>query len=240
MSEEILKLVVAQVGGTVVESLEIPSPSPPEEEVRPKVENKALAEEPKELVVSFPDFLQDSVVSFLKYLDVKRENDVSKEARFYVQLVRNRTKIKRAVVVKREWKAAIAMAHERVASFSSECATMKVTLQERQDHLWAKEMECKVLRLNLAKEKDLRASSEWDCTSLRVDIENAQKATIDLRHRLEASKVDFNEEKRHVAELIADLAKRDQLHAAKLAAKEKECRAEEEQKPKGLRRQIGA
>lgn len=53
---------------------------------------------------------------------------MSKEAGTYVQCVRNKTKIKRAVAVKREWELATAMAKDRVASLSSECATMKVAL----------------------------------------------------------------------------------------------------------------
>ncbi|OAE30808.1 hypothetical protein AXG93_857s1100 [Marchantia polymorpha subsp. ruderalis] len=82
LNEEILEQVVAQVEGTVVESLEIASPPPPEEAVRSEIEEK---KELKELVVSFPDFLHDSNISLLKYLDGKREkNVVLKEARFYV------------------------------------------------------------------------------------------------------------------------------------------------------------
>ncbi|OAE32875.1 hypothetical protein AXG93_3052s1050 [Marchantia polymorpha subsp. ruderalis] len=112
--------------------------------------------------------------------------------------------------------------------------------EEREDHLRAKGMVGGVLRLNLAKKTDLCALTERDCTSLRVDIENAQKATVDLWDRLESSKVAFNEETRCVDELTTDLAKRDQLHAAELVAKEKECRAKEEQKVEGLWRQIVA
>ncbi|OAE27500.1 hypothetical protein AXG93_3439s1010 [Marchantia polymorpha subsp. ruderalis] len=50
LSEEMFEQVVAQVSGTVVEVLEIPSPPPLEEEVRPEVEKKVLEKEPKELV----------------------------------------------------------------------------------------------------------------------------------------------------------------------------------------------
>ncbi|OAE29760.1 hypothetical protein AXG93_810s1010 [Marchantia polymorpha subsp. ruderalis] len=79
--------------------VEEPGLPPPEEEVRMKTSN----EEVKTLEVTFPDFLQDSVVPLLKYLNRKRKKyAVSKEEGFYVQLVRNRTKIKRAVAVKRE------------------------------------------------------------------------------------------------------------------------------------------
>ncbi|OAE21222.1 hypothetical protein AXG93_3833s1000 [Marchantia polymorpha subsp. ruderalis] len=93
---------------------------------------------------------------------------------------------------------------------------------------------------SLIEKKDLCASSERNCTSLRVDIEKARKATIDLRDRLEASRIAFNEESRRVDELTADLKKRDHLHAAELVAKKKECRAEEERKAVGVRRRIAA
>ncbi|OAE29764.1 hypothetical protein AXG93_810s1050 [Marchantia polymorpha subsp. ruderalis] len=66
----------ATVGGTVVDFPEISSPPPLEEEIRTKVEKKASQEESQELVVSFLDFLQDSVVPLLKYLDEKREKYV--------------------------------------------------------------------------------------------------------------------------------------------------------------------
>lgn len=59
--------------------------------------------------------------------------------------------------MKRQWQVATAKAAERVASLTSECATMKVTLQEREEHLRTKKMECEVLLLNLAKEKEFRA-----------------------------------------------------------------------------------
>ncbi|OAE31763.1 hypothetical protein AXG93_4874s1280 [Marchantia polymorpha subsp. ruderalis] len=81
LSDEILEQVVAQVEGTVEDAADIALPSSPVEDVRPEGETKTLKEEPKELVVSFPNFLQDSVVPLLKYLDMKREKyDVSKEA----------------------------------------------------------------------------------------------------------------------------------------------------------------
>ncbi|OAE28348.1 hypothetical protein AXG93_2490s1390 [Marchantia polymorpha subsp. ruderalis] len=74
----------------------------------------------------------------------------------------------------------------------------------------------------VAERLDLRALSERDCESLWFDIENARKTTIDLRDRLESSRVVFNEESRCIDELTADLAKRNHLHGAELAAKAKE------------------
>lgn len=65
------------------------------------------------------------------------------------------TQIKRAVAVKRELESATTMAKERVASLTTECAIMRVTLQERKNHLRVKEMECKVFWLNLAKKTNL-------------------------------------------------------------------------------------
>lgn len=85
-----------------------------------------------------------------------------------MKLIKNRTKLKRAVAVKREWYSATAMANERVASLTAECATTKATLQEQEDQLWAKEMECKVLQLNLVKKSNHCAELEQDCSSLRT------------------------------------------------------------------------
>ncbi|OAE28067.1 hypothetical protein AXG93_3410s1100 [Marchantia polymorpha subsp. ruderalis] len=73
LSEKILEQVVAWIGGTVVEADGITLPTSPVEEVRPEEEKKASGEDAKVLEVTFIDFLQDSVVPLLKYLDGKRE-----------------------------------------------------------------------------------------------------------------------------------------------------------------------
>ncbi|OAE23652.1 hypothetical protein AXG93_2079s1000 [Marchantia polymorpha subsp. ruderalis] len=76
----------------------------------------------------------DSVVLLLKYLDGKREKyAVSKEVGFYVEMIRNRTQLKRAV--KRKWDSATELARERTANLATECAAVKVTLQEREAQL---------------------------------------------------------------------------------------------------------
>lgn len=100
LSKEILEQIVTRVDETVVDAPEFPSPPPPEGEVRPEAEKKVMEEEPRESIVSFLDFLQYSVTPLLKYLDKKREKFVvEKEPGFYVELVRNRTQIKRAIAV---------------------------------------------------------------------------------------------------------------------------------------------
>ncbi|OAE30773.1 hypothetical protein AXG93_4876s1140 [Marchantia polymorpha subsp. ruderalis] len=76
LSEEILEQVVAQVGGTVVDADDITLPSSHVEDVRPEVEKKTSEYESKGVEVTFPDFLHDSVVPLLKYLDGKREKYV--------------------------------------------------------------------------------------------------------------------------------------------------------------------
>lgn len=44
------------------------------------------------MVVAFPDFLQYSLVSLLKYLDGKRKKyTMSEEGGFYVEMLRNKT-----------------------------------------------------------------------------------------------------------------------------------------------------
>ncbi|OAE19721.1 hypothetical protein AXG93_411s1270 [Marchantia polymorpha subsp. ruderalis] len=128
LSEEILEQVVAQIGGTVTEAADVTLPSTPVEDVRPEEMKETSSEEVKTLEVTFPDFLQDSVVPLLKYLDGKRvKYDVYKEVGFYVELIRNRTQLKRAAV-KREWDSATKLARERAASLETECAAVKVTL----------------------------------------------------------------------------------------------------------------
>ncbi|OAE31984.1 hypothetical protein AXG93_4421s1370 [Marchantia polymorpha subsp. ruderalis] len=102
LSDEVLEQIVAQIGGTVVDASDSALPSSPTEEVRPAKETKTSQEESKELVVSFPDFLQDSVVPLLKYLDGKREKyAISKEVGFYVKMLRNRMQLKRALTESR-------------------------------------------------------------------------------------------------------------------------------------------
>lgn len=128
LSEEILEQVVARVGGTVVEAEGITLPTPPVEEVRPKEGEKTSGEDVKTLVITFPEFLQDSVVPLLKYLDGKRgKYAITEEPGFYVPMIRNRTKLKRAIALKREWESVSALVREREAQ------------------LWEKETECKVL-----------------------------------------------------------------------------------------------
>ncbi|OAE25836.1 hypothetical protein AXG93_2145s1350 [Marchantia polymorpha subsp. ruderalis] len=82
------------------------------------------------------------------------------------------------MVVKRERDSVTAMAKERVASLTAECAITRATLQEQEDRLRAKEMKCEVLRLNLIKEFELRATLEQDCSSLRTANENVQKMKL--------------------------------------------------------------
>lgn len=215
MSEEILVQVVAKVGGTMVKSLEIPLPQPPEEAVRSKVEEKA-SEEPKKLVVTFLHFLQDNVVSLLKYLYGKRKKYVvSKEVGFYVKLMRNRTRIKRAVVVKRKWEAATAKAIERVVSLSSQCATMKFTLQEQEDHHWAKEVECEVLLLNLAKKKCKAKAVRR--TKDRRQIVAMKTEQMELWGTIGARTEVHNKKLQRANELMTSLAEQMNKHKVKLA-----------------------
>ncbi|OAE26670.1 hypothetical protein AXG93_641s1110 [Marchantia polymorpha subsp. ruderalis] len=120
LSEEILEQVVTQIEGTVVEAEGITLPTSPVKE--------------------------DSVVSLLKYLDGKRgKYVVLEEPGFYVPMIRNRTKLKRAIAVKREWDSATALARDRAATLPSECAAVKAALREREAQLREKETECEVL-----------------------------------------------------------------------------------------------
>lgn len=131
LSKAILEQIVT------VENLAKESKPPlQEEEVRSEIRTKTSSEEVKPLEITFLEFLQDSVVPLQKYLDTKREKyTMRKESRSYVELIRNRTKLKSAVVVKREWDSATTMAKERAASSAAECAAAKATLQEQEDQL---------------------------------------------------------------------------------------------------------
>ncbi|OAE24633.1 hypothetical protein AXG93_4080s1130 [Marchantia polymorpha subsp. ruderalis] len=112
---------------------------------------------------------------------------VSKEAGFYVELVKNRTCIKQAATVKtteetkRKCAKATTKATERVASLTSECATMTITLQEREEHIRAKEIECEVLRLNLIKEKEFRIEEKMRTEDLGREIAVMKTERMELR-----------------------------------------------------------
>lgn len=162
--------------------------------------------------------MQDSVVPLLKYLDTEREKyTVRRESRSYVKLIRNWTKLKRAVAVNREWDSATAMAKEQAASLTAECAAAKATLQEREDQLREKEIECEVLQLNLAKKSERCIELEEVCSNLRVTNENAQKMTMDLCGRLEKSKEVYEAAVKRAERLITTAGKWEQMHAEELA-----------------------
>ncbi|OAE24678.1 hypothetical protein AXG93_4040s1050 [Marchantia polymorpha subsp. ruderalis] len=176
LSEEILERIVAQIGGTVIEPADATLPPTPVADVRPKDGGKTSGEEVKALEVTFPEFLQDSVVPLLQYLDKMREKyAISKELGFYVELIRNMMKLKRSVAVKREWESATELPQERAAILEAECAAVKVALKERESQLREKEVECEVLQLNIEKEAGRCAELEETCVGLRASNENVQK-----------------------------------------------------------------
>ncbi|OAE26908.1 hypothetical protein AXG93_718s1000 [Marchantia polymorpha subsp. ruderalis] len=76
--------------------------------------------------------------------------------------------------------------------------------------------------VELVEKKKLWKSAKKTCERLQGDIETTMRATVDLRDRLKAFRVAFNEESRHVDELTVDLVKRDQTHAVELGAKTKD------------------
>ncbi|OAE24085.1 hypothetical protein AXG93_1535s1010 [Marchantia polymorpha subsp. ruderalis] len=209
------------VGGTVVDATHRALLSSPAKEVRPAEETKTSEEKPKVLVVSFPDFLQDSVVPLLKYLDGKREKYVvSKEVGFYVEMVRYRTQLKRALAVKRKWDSATELARERAANLATECAAVKATLQEREAQLREKKIECEVLQLNQEKEFGRCAKLKETCDGLRKSNENEQKMTTDLLTRLEKSREAYDEAVKQSELLITTAERREKKHIEELAALE--------------------
>ncbi|OAE31242.1 hypothetical protein AXG93_2356s1070 [Marchantia polymorpha subsp. ruderalis] len=143
-----------------------------------------------------------NVIPLLRYFNSKFEKYVGTTNNgSYLELVRNRSRTK-------------------VATTSAAAAKQR-QLQER-------EAKYEILRKRLAEEVELRSYSEKTCEGLGEDIEITRCATFDLRDRLEASRVEFNMESRRVDELTAASEKKEQAHAAELAAKVKtlpECEA---------------
>lgn len=126
----------------------------------------------------------------LKYLNEKREKyAVSAEAGFYVEMLRNRIRSKRAALVK----IAEDVARECAA------ATTSLKVQEEQD------MECKVLRLNLTKKKELRAEEELRTEDLRQEIATMRIGRLDIRGRILAQTKAHNEELQRANKLKASL-----------------------------------
>lgn len=79
---------------------------------------------------------------------------------------------------------------------------------------------------SLATEKYLQTKTELECKDLRVYINNAQKVTVELDDKLDLSQKEFASKFKRTDELTvnltANLAARDQSHAAELVLKAKE------------------
>ncbi|OAE29428.1 hypothetical protein AXG93_4548s1050 [Marchantia polymorpha subsp. ruderalis] len=131
--------------------------------------------------------------------------------------------------MKRAWESATTMAKKQVASLSSECAIMRMALQERENYLRAKEMECEVLQLNLAKETDLRALKERE-DHLRAKAEEERKAKdlwrqiaalktkrMELRGRIGESTEAHSRELQSAKKLMTSLTEELRKHAIELA-----------------------
>ncbi|OAE24824.1 hypothetical protein AXG93_367s1000 [Marchantia polymorpha subsp. ruderalis] len=182
LNKKILEQVVEQMSGTVVESLEISSPQVSSRMAKPEVEKKSLAEEPKEVVVAFPNFLQYSVVPLLNYLDGKREKyAVSAEARFYVEMFRNSTRSVRAASLK------------TAKEMERECASVTASLKTKKHKAelaswWKKLTECKTAK---SSEIECKLKLDVDCDRLRDQLKTVEKQLEMLRIREEAAKLAF-------------------------------------------------
>ncbi|OAE22952.1 hypothetical protein AXG93_2997s1160 [Marchantia polymorpha subsp. ruderalis] len=121
------------------------------------------------------------------------------------ELMRNKTKLKRAVAVKREWDSATELARERAAILATECAAVKATLQEREAQLREKEIECEILHLNLAKESGRETYDEAVKRSERLitTMERREKKHVEELAQLEARRA---EEVRIAEELRSKIA----------------------------------
>ncbi|OAE29546.1 hypothetical protein AXG93_2676s1010 [Marchantia polymorpha subsp. ruderalis] len=127
---------------------------------------------------------QDNVVPLLKYLDGKREKyAVSKEVEFYLEMIRNRPQLKRALAVKREWDFATELAQERAANLATECAAVKVTLQEREALFREKEIECELGKADMRLPESQRRMEKTEEAYRHL----RDKTTDGLKLRLEKS-----------------------------------------------------
>ncbi|OAE28820.1 hypothetical protein AXG93_2534s1010 [Marchantia polymorpha subsp. ruderalis] len=160
----------------MVESLEIPSPQMSSGMAKPKVEKRFLVKEPKEVAIAFPNLLQYNVVSLLKYLDGKREKyAVSEEAVFYVKMLRNEIRSRRAASMKTD---------EDVETVAGECAAATASLKTKKHKAeltsWAKRLtECKTAK---SLEVKCRLKLDADCDRLRVQLKTVEQ-------KLEASRI---------------------------------------------------
>ncbi|OAE33726.1 hypothetical protein AXG93_3363s1000 [Marchantia polymorpha subsp. ruderalis] len=141
------------------------------------------SERAKGVESSIADFLQDTVVPLLKYLDGEREKyTMSKEARFYVEMLMNSTRSKRAALVK------------TAEEMKSECAAETTSLKVRKEELWAKDIKCEVLQLNLAKEREFCAEEALRPEDLWREIMTIKLERMDLRGRIGARTHAHNKE----------------------------------------------
>ncbi|OAE22807.1 hypothetical protein AXG93_496s1020 [Marchantia polymorpha subsp. ruderalis] len=142
-----------------------------------------LAEDIQSEGINAADLLCGKVMPLLRYLDIKLgKYGGPSNVESYVELVRNMTRMKVA--------AARAIVKKDKQLQDSE---------EKDEVLWKR----------LAEEKELRKSSEKAYESLRTDIEITRRVKVNLRNRLEASRVAFNEDSLRMDELNADMEKND-------------------------------
>lgn len=172
------------------------------------------AEEPKSAGLGVADMLDERVVPLLKYLDRKMAKYAEPTiAGSYVELVGRRVRTKKTTSVE---------VAESVASLTSKCATVKTTLREREKRLRQTELECAELQRSLAVEKNLHTKAKLEYAGFGVDISNAQKVTVELRHKVEVFRMGFERHLKRAEELTATLTTCDQLRATELVLKTKE------------------
>lgn len=127
-------------------------------------------------------------------------------------------KNKKEDVLERKTSKEHAKVAERIASLTSMCATMTLTLQEREEQLRAKEMKCEILRLNLAKEKELRAKEELRTKDPWREIAAMKTKRMEFQGRIGARIESHNKLLQCANELMASLAELTKKHEAKLAS----------------------
>ncbi|OAE18330.1 hypothetical protein AXG93_2566s1130 [Marchantia polymorpha subsp. ruderalis] len=144
-----------------------------------------LAEEIQSEGINVADVICEQVVPLLRYLNSKLEKFAGpSNVGSYVGLVRNKTRVK---------VAAANATVEKVESLTTQRAAVKTSSEEKEKQLHEFEAKYEVLQKRLIKEIELQKFSEKAYESLQVDIETTRRATVDLRDRLEAYRMAFNE-----------------------------------------------
>ncbi|OAE29114.1 hypothetical protein AXG93_3241s1110 [Marchantia polymorpha subsp. ruderalis] len=152
-------------------------------------------DETESLVLGAADLLSVQVLSLLKYLYRKREKYAeSRTNESYVEMVRNRKRIKVAVAA-------------------------QVAAKERRSQ--PTEMKYQALEKRLTEEVEKRRKAEQVSEGLREDVKRAKCTSVDLLKRLEACRTAYYAESLKVDELSAAAKEKEQEYQTELSMRAK-------------------